>query len=203
MNPATSVFDMYAEDYDRWFDTHKEIFDNQLVLLRPLIISKGIGLEIGIGSGRFSVPLGIHYGLDPSVSLLSIAHQRGIESVVGTGESLPYRSGTFDQVLMMTVICFFNHLNRPFSEANRVLVWGGKLVIGFFDKDGELSLHEQERDPPGRFFQKAMLRTADEIEDALVASGFSSCIFLENHQGFSVAVARKTDYGSSKNRKGS
>ena len=134
MNPAPSVFDQYAQDYDRWFDTHKETFDNQLSLLRPRIPRKGIGLEIGIGSGRFSAPLGIHYGLDPSVSLLSMARQRGVESVVGTGESLPYRSGTFDHVLMMTVICFFPHLNRPFSEANRVLVPGGKLVIGFFEK---------------------------------------------------------------------
>ena len=192
MNPAPGVFDLYAEDYDRWFDTHKETFDNQLALLCPLIPRKGIGLEIGIGSGRFSAPLGIQYGLDPSVSLLSMARQRGVESVVGIEESLPYRSGTFDQVLMMTVICFFNHLNRSFSEANRVLVPGGTLVIGFFDKDGELVQQEQERDPPGRFFQNAMFRTADEVEDALVASGFSSCMFLESQQGFCVAVARKT-----------
>ncbi|MDP3397378.1 MAG: class I SAM-dependent methyltransferase [Methanoregula sp.] len=192
MNPVTSVFDQYAQDYDRWFDTHKETFDNQLALLRPRIPRKGIGLEIGIGSGRFSAPLGIHYGLDPSVSLLSMARQRGVESVVGTGESLPYRSGTFDHVLMMTVICFFTHLNCPFSEANRVLVPGGTLVIGFFDKEGELAQQEQERDPPGRFLQNAMFRTADEVKDALVASGFSGFMFIENHQGFSIAVARKT-----------
>ena len=121
-----------------------------------------------------------------------MARRQGIDSVVGIGESLPYRSGTFDQVLMMTIICFFNHLNRSFSEANRVLVPGGKLVIGFFDKEGELAQQEQERDPPGRFFQKATFRSADEVKDALVASGFSGCMFLENQQGFSIAVARKT-----------
>jgi hypothetical protein len=38
-----------------------------------------------------------------------------------------------------------------------------------------------------------MFRTTDEVKDALVASGFSGFMFLENHQGFSVAVARKTD----------
>jgi ubiquinone/menaquinone biosynthesis C-methylase UbiE len=132
MKPFTRVFDLHAEDYDRWFDTHKETFDNQLTLLRPLIISKGIGLEIGIGSGRFSVPLGIHYGLDPSVSLLSIACQRGVESVVGIGESLPYRSATFDQVLMMTVICFFTHLNRPFSKSESCPRTGRNACHRFF-----------------------------------------------------------------------
>lgn len=192
MNPAPSVFNLYAEDYDRWFDTHKETFDIQLALLRPLISRKGIGLEIGIGSGRFSLPLGIQYGLDPSVSLLSMAHRQGINCVVGTGESLPYRSGTFDQVLMMTVICFFTHLNRSFSEANRVLAPEGTLVIGFFDKDKELAQQEQERDPPGRFFQNAMFRTVGEVKDALVTSGFCGCMFLESQLGFTVAVARKT-----------
>jgi SAM-dependent methyltransferase len=121
------------------------------------------------------------------------ARQRGVECVVGIGESLPYRSGTFDQVLMMTVICFFTRLNRPFSEANRVLVPGGTIVIGFFDKDGELARQEQERDPPGRFLKNAIFRTADEVNDALVASGFSGFMFLESQQGFSIAVARKTD----------
>jgi len=192
MNPAPSVFNLYAEDYDRWFDTHKETFDNQLALLRPRIPRNGIGLEIGIGSGRFSAPLGIQYGLDPSVALLSMAYRQGINCVVGIGESLPYRSGTFDQVLMMTVICFFTHLNRSFSEANRVLAPGGTLVIGFFDKGGKLAQQEQERDPPGRFFQNAMFRTVGEVKDALVTSGFYGCMFLESQLGFTVAVARKT-----------
>ena len=74
------------------------------------------GLEVGVGSGRFAVPLGIHWGIDPSQRLAVMAKNRGIEVIRGEAEHLPYRAGSFDLVLMMTVICFLDDIQRPFMR---------------------------------------------------------------------------------------
>ncbi len=64
------------------------------------------GLKWWVGSGRFAAPFGICCGIDPSRETHTDSKERGIEAVIGEGEHLPYRPGSFDYVLMMTVICF-------------------------------------------------------------------------------------------------
>ena len=106
-------------------------------MLRDVVPHTGRGLEVGAGSGRFAVPLGICCGIDPSPGLGKMAQQRGIEMVMGEGEHLPYRAGTFDHVLMMTVICFLEDAVPVFREVHRVIRPGGILVAGFIEAGGE------------------------------------------------------------------
>ncbi len=64
-----SPFDGSAENYDLWFESRegKAIFENEKDCLRALLqISKGLWLEVGVGSGRFAFSLGISEGADPS-----------------------------------------------------------------------------------------------------------------------------------------
>ena len=117
MIPARRVFNEYAGDYDRWFDEHGDVYKEQVRLLREVVPQTGRGLEVGIGSGRFSVPLGIRNGVDPSHKLIEMAKTRGIEILQGEGEHLPYRQETFDYVLMMTVLCF---LDNPFLVVQEI-----------------------------------------------------------------------------------
>ena len=42
--------------YDKWFDTHKALYQSKLAALRKVVHS-GTGLEIGVGTGRFAAPL--------------------------------------------------------------------------------------------------------------------------------------------------
>jgi ubiquinone/menaquinone biosynthesis C-methylase UbiE len=191
MKPAVAVFDRFASDYDRWFDTHKEIYKDQLAALRPYTILHGRALEVGVGSGRFAAPLGIRYGLDPSLRLLAMARQREIEAIQGTGEFLPYRSGIFDFVLMMTVICFMDNIDQPFQETCRVLRYGGTVVIGFIEKDGEIARQERERTSPGRFLRFAKFRSAEEVRDSLSRAGFTSCTVRNNLHGLTLIAAQK------------
>jgi len=191
MKPAVAVFDRFASDYDRWFDTHKEIYKDQLAAIRPYITPHGWALEVGVGSGMFAVPLGIRYGLDPSRRLLAMACQREIETIQGNGESLPYRSCTFDFVLMMTVICFMDTIDQPFQEACRVLRPGGTLVIGFIEKDGEIARQELEQTSPGRFLRFAKFRYAEEVRDSLSRAGFTSCTVRNNLHGLTLITAQK------------
>jgi len=112
--PSRRIFDKHAGDYDRWFDEHNDVYQAQVRMLRGAVPGHGSGLEVGVGSGRFAVPLGICCGIDPSRGLVRMAQQRGIEVVLGEGEHLPYRAGSFDYVLMMTVIGFLEDCYSDF-----------------------------------------------------------------------------------------
>lgn len=191
MNKDISVFSQYATEYDTWFDTHAEIYAAQLALLRPIIPKAGEALEVGVGSGRFASPLGIGHGLDPTTALLVMARERGVEPVRGVGEFLPYRAGTFDRVLMMTVICYLEDIGRSFREALRVLRQNGIIIIAFLEKDGVIALREQSREPKGRFLRHAALQTADEVKLALEGAGFSEVGMVHNRQGFCIVTGRK------------
>ena len=191
MNRAVRVFDEYADNYDHWFDTHKEIYENQLTLLSSHLPGRGTGLEIGVGSGRFAAPLEIRYGLDPSLALLSMAQHRGVEPVQGMGESLPYRTGIFDYILMMTVICFMDDITQAFRETYRVLRPGGMLVTGFMEKDGEIARQEHMRKSPGMFLKYAVFPSTEKVMASLASEGFTAIIFRENLQGFCVVTAQK------------
>jgi ubiquinone/menaquinone biosynthesis C-methylase UbiE len=191
VNPVVNIFDCYADDYDQWFDAHNEIYAAQTEYLRRYITGTDNLLEIGVGSGRFASRLGIRHGLDPSPRLLAMARQRGVETVQGKGEFLPYRAGTFNLVLMMTVICFLDDVARSCNEAFRVIQFGGTLVVAFMEKDGEIALRERARKPAGRFLQYAEFLVAEQVMAALSNAGFSGVSVRENLHGFCIITARK------------
>ena len=190
MNHVVSVFERFADDYDRWFDEHSKVYSDQVDLLRRNIPkSTGQMLEIGVGSGRFASRLGIRHGIDPSVRLLAMARGRGVEPVLGVGEFLPYRDETFDGVLMMTVICFMADLPTSFLEAFRVIRNGGTLVVAFLEKGGEIAKREQGS--AGRFLRYAEFYSAVEVTAALTGVGFSGIIVQKNLHCLCVLTATK------------
>lgn len=191
MNPVVNIFDRYADDYDQWFDAYNEVYAAQTDYLRRYIPGTDNSLEIGVGSGRFASRLGIRHGLDPSAQLLAMARQRGVETVQGKGEFLPYQAGTFNRVLMMTVICFLDDVARSFMEVFRVIQSGGMLVVAFMEKDGEVALRERARKPAGRFLQYAEFLTAEQVMTVLTNAGFSGVSVRENLHGFCIITARK------------
>jgi ubiquinone/menaquinone biosynthesis C-methylase UbiE len=191
VNPVVSIFDRCAEDYDQWFDTNNKVYADQTDCLRRYITGTDNSLEIGVGSGRFASRLAIRHGLDPSPRLLAMARQRGVETVQGKGEFLPYRAGTFNRVLMMTVICFLDDVARSCNEAFRVIQSGGMLVVAFMEKDGEVALRERARKPAGRFLQYAEFLAVEQVMAALTNAGFSGVSVRENLHGFCIVTARK------------
>jgi len=99
-------FEKHPLRYEQWFDKHKFAYESELQAIRKLLPQGGNGLEIGVGSGRFAVPLGIKLGIEPSSKMMQIALRRGIEVIGGVAESLPFRNLQFDFALMVTTICF-------------------------------------------------------------------------------------------------
>ncbi len=116
--------------------------------MKDLLPESGIGMEIGIGTGRFAKPLGIKLGLEPSSEMREIARSRGIEVIDGVAESLPFNSEQFDYVLMVTTICFLDDVNAAFKEVFRVLRPHGFFIFGFIDKESSLGhlyqIHKDE-----------------------------------------------------------
>ncbi len=133
------VFDLYYRHYDEWYEKPfgRSAFSLELECLRRTIDTLGIGLEIGVGTGRFAKSLGIKYGVDPSFNMLKVAKERGIMVVQGVGESLPFKGESFDSVFLIVTICFVKKPEEVLREAYRVLKKGGALYLGLILKESK------------------------------------------------------------------
>lgn len=171
--PRVAPFDAFHERYESWFEEHEAAYVSELLALRAFVPMEGRGLEIGVGSGRFAAPLGVQVGLDPSSEMLGHAAARGIETVEGVAERLPFEAGTLDHVLVVTTICFVDSPARMFAEAYRVLKPGGSLVIGFIDRESTLGRHYLAHQDESVFYREATFHSADEVERLLHDAGFA------------------------------
>jgi hypothetical protein len=50
-------FDRHHRRYERWFERHPAAYASELLAVRTLVPLRGLGLEIGVGSGRFRRPV--------------------------------------------------------------------------------------------------------------------------------------------------
>jgi ubiquinone/menaquinone biosynthesis C-methylase UbiE len=131
-------FDKNVEKYESWFERNSAAYKSELEAVKALFPEHGKGLEIGVGTGLFAAPLGVRFGLDPSKNMSKAAMKRGVKVILGTGENMPCRDGSFDIVLMITTVCFLDDVVRTLNEAHRVLKNRGYIVIGFIDRESFL-----------------------------------------------------------------
>ncbi|KAA8922412.1 methyltransferase domain-containing protein, partial [Thermoplasma sp.] len=89
-----SYFDENAARYDAWYEAHPDEYRDQVGFIGRLM-PHGIGVEIGVGTGRFASKLGIKVGVDVSERMLSVAARRGILPILASAENLPFISGYF------------------------------------------------------------------------------------------------------------
>jgi SAM-dependent methyltransferase len=171
--PRVAPFESHHERYEAWFGKHEAAYISELLALRPFVPCEGRGLEIGVGTGRFAGPLGVQVGVDPSPAMLAYAAARGIETVEGTAERLPFADASFDHVLVVTTICFVDSPAAMLAEAHRVLKPGGRLVIGFIDRESALGQHYLAHQQESVFYRDATFRSAGEVERLLLEAGFS------------------------------
>ena len=172
MNP----FDMEADRYDLWFESGKgkAVFEIEKSCLRRLLPRcEGRWLEIGVGSGRFAEALGISEGVDPSSAMLAIAAKRGIHTVQGAGESLPYKAATFDGVLMVTTLCFLTNVKKVVAEIHRVLRSDGVLLVGMVPAESPWGLLYKQKGREGHsIYSKARFHTCREVVRICTDMGF-------------------------------
>lgn len=143
--PKTQAFEEHVGRYEEWFVRNRFAHESELEAIKGLLPETGMGIEIGVGTGRFAAPLGIGLGLKPAKAMREVTQGRGIEVVNGVAEALPFADTRFDFALMVTTICFLDDIEAAFREACRVLKAGGALAIDFLDRDS----------PIGRTYQAA------------------------------------------------
>ncbi|MFO7792089.1 MAG: class I SAM-dependent methyltransferase [Candidatus Saliniplasma sp.] len=174
MNSKIRPFDEKSERYENWFDRNPAVYKSELMAVGKLLSKEGKGIEIGVGSGRFSEPLSIFIGIDPSKEMLQIAKKRGIRVIRGMGEYLPLKCSEFDFVLIVTTICFFDDVKLALREAYRILKQGGKIIIGFIDKDSQVGQEYQRKKEKNVFYKDAKFYSVNEGVELLRETGFSN-----------------------------
>jgi SAM-dependent methyltransferase len=171
--PKIEPFEEYSNEYDKWFDNHIDLYIDELEAIRQLIPPAGAeGMEIGVGSGKFAVPLGIKIGVEPSEKMASKARLQGIDVYAGVAEKLPFTDDLFDFVLMVTTICFVDDVARSLREAFRVLKVGGLIIIGFVDRESELGKQYSQKKESSKFYKDASFFSVPEVLRYLKGAGF-------------------------------
>ncbi|MFW5953597.1 MAG: class I SAM-dependent methyltransferase [Candidatus Natronoplasma sp.] len=166
-------FGDHTERYEKWFEKNRAVYESELKVIKRLRPRQEKGIEVGVGSGRFSQPFSIQYGLDPSKEMLKIAEERNIQTILGRGEKLPFETSVFDYLLIVTTICFFEDPLLALKESYRVLKSDGKIIIGFIDKDSLIGREYQKKKEQNVFYREAEFYSVNEVEQMLKESGFS------------------------------
>ena len=169
-----NVFETEVDRYERWFENHPGAYQSEVAAVRAALPSTGRGLEIGTGTGRFSVPFGIIDGVEPATAMRRIAQQHGLNVLDAKAEALPFPDCTFDFALIVTTICFVDDANLACREAWRVLNPGGWLLIGLVDADSELGKRYEARKAESPFYRNARFFSVPELTQIMTNAGFEN-----------------------------
>jgi ubiquinone/menaquinone biosynthesis C-methylase UbiE len=171
-----SPFDELAHRYDAWYDRPegRVLFRLEHACLAALMRSaQSPGLEVGVGSGRFAAALEIAVGIDPAGAPLRLAAERGVHSIQGDGEQLPFANHTFGLIAIVGTLCFADHPDRVLTEAHRVLRPGGLLIVGAVPADSAWGRSYQAKGSAGHpFYRDARLLTLAEHQQLIESATF-------------------------------
>ncbi len=178
--PKTEPFEKHSDRYDEWFEKNRDVYHAELEAIRQLIPSpEAKGLEVGVGSGKFAVPLGIKIGVEPSGKMAAKAEKQGIQVFRDVAEDLPFSDSLFDFVLMVTTICFVDDILKSFREAFRVLKPRGSIIVGFVDKESALGKQYDDKRSTSVFYKEAVFFSAREVLAYLTDAGFEELTFKQ------------------------
>jgi ubiquinone/menaquinone biosynthesis C-methylase UbiE len=111
---TNNVYNEFSIEYDQWFDKHSNLYQSELLAMKRAVPPEGIGIEIGVGSGRFAEPLKIKFGVEPSESMAKLAKQRGVKVINAKAENLSIENQSYDFATMVTTVCFLNDIPKSF-----------------------------------------------------------------------------------------
>jgi len=142
-------------------------------------LGSGAGLDLFLAAQKVG-PTGHVIGIDMTPEMIERARAniaaagiRNVEVRQGIIEDMPVESGTVDWVISNCVINLSPQKGKVFSEIHRVLRPGGRLVIGFIDRESALGQHYLAHQAESVFYREATFLSADEVEDLLLEAGFT------------------------------
>ena len=132
---ATSLFEPLAEDYERW--SRWLSFGQDGRWRRAMVDALGVEagsrfLDVAAGTGLITRQLESRgadvVALDQSPEMLHRASERGANTVIATGERLPFPDGAFDGLTFGYLMRYVDDLSKALVELTRVVCPGG--VVG-------------------------------------------------------------------------
>ena len=178
MADSQIAFQRMAKQYDAWYDSPKgkALFAVECACLR-LALGKTPPpqpwLEVGVGTGRFAVALGIEQGVDEAAEPLEWASKRGVCVRQGLAEQLPYADGTFGALFMVMTLCFVRVPLQALYESARVLRLDGSLLIGFVTYDSDWGrVYMQKASEGDLFYVSASFHTVKDVVALAANAGF-------------------------------
>ena len=190
---GASAFEEEAEDFDFWFDRNMVIFESELEATRHLLGNPEKAVSIGVGSGLFAERLGIKFGVEPAGGMADLARKKGIEVKTGTAEEVPFPDGSFDTVLLGTVLSYVKDPQRAVEEAFRILRPGGHVVVSYLAREGSYAMmydlarlrggHDPDISPehpyPVKFIEGARWVSTVEVRGYLENAGFEDLEYVQ------------------------
>lgn len=190
----TEPFDKYLNEYEKWFEEHKYVYESELKAVRHFIPKGKKGIEIGIGTGRFALPLGINEGVEPSLAMSRFAAKKGLKVYEGTAEKLPLPDKSYDFALMVTTICFVDDAEKSFWEARRILKPDGSFIVGFVDRNSPLGKLYEKMKEQNKFYRYASFYSTDEVKKLLDENEFINIEIVQTVFGELSAVHKLQNF---------
>jgi SAM-dependent methyltransferase len=167
-------FEHYMPDYEAWFEQYTSVYESELQAVRALLPIHGVGMEIGVGTGRFAAPLGLTIGIEPAKAMQKVAQERGLHVLAGVAEALPFHAACVDVALMVTTLCFLDDVELAFGEAYRIIKPGGCFLNGFVDRDSFLGHIYQQHQHEHVFYAVARFFSVAEVLSLMEKAGFQN-----------------------------
>ncbi|MBN1298081.1 MAG: class I SAM-dependent methyltransferase [Actinobacteria bacterium] len=177
--PKIEPFEKHALKYEEWFIKNEYAYQSELNAIKDFMPDFDTAVEIGVGSGKFAVPLKIKSGVDPSDKMKKIAISKGINVFEGIAEELPLADESFDLALMVTTLCFLDDAEKAFSEVHRILKPGGFFINGFVDKNSDTGKIYQKYKEKSLFYKIAVFYSTEEVISLLKLTGFKNFQFRQ------------------------
>ncbi|RKY67043.1 MAG: ubiquinone biosynthesis protein UbiE [Candidatus Latescibacterota bacterium] len=170
-----NIWDEVSVRYEDWYETplgravdeaERRAF---LRLLEPRVGERV--LEVGCGTGHwtkwFREGLGMRVvGLDLSEGMLAVARARlpEVPLVRGDATSLPFKEGSFDVVVAVTVLEFVPEPKEVLDEMWRCVRPGGRMAVGALHEGSPFA---RRRRTSGTVLSHARLFGYDELKELL------------------------------------
>lgn len=138
-----NFFQEVADKYDSWFRTqhgnyvyrHEHELINQIMSVQPGMVVADIGCGTGIYTLELCATGARVVGVDISPEMLAIAAEKNkkwqdnVSFVQADAASLPFDSESFDMVISITAMEFFDDPSQCLREMYRILRPGGSMVV--------------------------------------------------------------------------
>lgn len=172
-------FEKYFLRYEQWFIDNLNVYKSELLAIKSLLPKRKKSIEIGVGTGKFAVPLGIMVGIEPSNKMRQLSLKRGIDVINAVGEFLPIRKERLDLVLMVTTICFLDDIKMAFEDVYNILTSKGSFIIGFIDRNSTIGIKYQLQKKENVFYNVADFYSVDEVVSYLKTANFTKFKFSQ------------------------